>query len=88
MDFDSAFSRSGVTNSGGKITTRIDVPCSQELEEAVITLAGMAGVPKAEYLRSLVERAVFGDLALLRRLAKPIRSAQWDESGINEGSRP
>ena len=61
------FSRSGSTNTGGKLTQRLDIPCSEELMDAVSGLAMLAGVPRAEYARRLLERAMFGELALARR---------------------
>lgn len=60
------FARSGHSNDGGKLTRRLDVPVSEELEEAVIALAAIAGVPRAEFARRLLERAVYGDLGMLR----------------------
>jgi hypothetical protein len=85
---DTALSRSGRSDAGGKLTARLDVPVSAELEEAVIALAAVAGVPKAEYARMLMERAVFGDMSLLRRLARPIGMGPWDESRSNNGGQP
>lgn len=82
---DPMLSRSGRTDAGGKLTSRIDVPVSAELEEAVIALAAVNGVPKSEYVRGLIERAVFGDMALLRRLARPIQNGPWDQSTGGEG---
>lgn len=56
---DAVFSRSGHSHDGGKLSRRLDIPVSEELEEAVIALAAIAGVPKAEFARTLIERAVF-----------------------------
>lgn len=63
-------SRSGRTDASGKLTCRIDVPVSEELNEAIIALAAVAGVPKAEFARMLWEEAVFGRLSMLRRIAR------------------
>lgn len=77
-DAGTMLSRSGVSNATGKLTRRLDVPVSEELEEAVIALATLEGVPKAEYVRRVLERALFGDLSMLRRLS---RSATVGQSG-------
>lgn len=62
-----ALARGGTTNPGGKMTQRLDIPCTEELADAISALATLAGVPKAEYARRLLERAVFGELALARK---------------------
>ena len=77
---DPHFSRSGRTDPAGKLTARLDIPVSQETEEACIALAAMAGCPKAEYVRSIIERAVFGELLLVRRVARQVQSGPWDQS--------
>jgi len=73
-------SRSGQTGPGGKLVKRLDIPVSEELEEGVIALAAVAGLPKAEFARQVLERCVFGELPMLRRMARPGGSRQWDES--------
>lgn len=72
-------SRSGRSNPDGKLTQRFDIPVSEELNEAVIALATIAGVSKAEWLRDLIERAVFGELPMARRLARVRGSRESDE---------
>jgi len=84
---DPMLSRSGRTDAGGKLTERLDVPLSEETAEAVIALAAVAGVSKSEFARNIIERAVYGDLAMLRRLARPLRSSQWDDDPIKGGQR-
>lgn len=79
------FSRSGRSDAGGKLTERLDVPLSEETAEAVIALAAMAGMSKSEYARSIIERAVYGDLAMLRRLARPLQPSQDRASAISPG---
>lgn len=81
------FARSGHSNDGGKLTRRLDVPVSEELEEAVIALAAIAGVPRAEFARRLLERAVYGDLGMLRRVARERSGGPWDESPNGSGGR-
>lgn len=78
------FSRSGRTDPAGKLTRRLDIPVSEELEEAVIALAAVAGVPKAEFARSVIERLVWGELAMLRRVARPMLGGRWDESRTSD----
>lgn len=72
-------SRSGRSNADGKLTQRFDVPVSEELNEAVIALATIAGVSKAEWLRNLIERAVHGELSMVRRIAMPISPRPSDQ---------
>lgn len=64
-----AFSRTGTTNPGGKLTSRLDIPCSEDLADAIVAMAALAGVPKAEYARRVLERAMFGELPMARRLS-------------------
>lgn len=60
-------SRSG--NSGdGKKTSRLDIPVSEELEAEVISLATIANLPKAEWVRRQIERIVHGELGMIRRM--------------------
>ena len=78
---DTTLSRSGSTGASGKLTRRLDVPVSEELEEAVIVLASLAGVPKSEYVRQMLERQLFGELPMARRMAQSMRPRPWDQSG-------
>lgn len=84
-DDDPMFSRSGRTDAGGKLTTRIDIPSSIELDEALITMAALRGMPKAEYARSILERAVWGEFAMLRRVAKQAGLGPWDQLPDQQG---
>jgi hypothetical protein len=72
--------RSGTTSPTGKLTRRLDIPCSEELEEAVVGMAVLSGVPKAEYVRLLLERHLFGELSMARRMTRGGGMQQWDES--------
>lgn len=69
MDDAPMFARSGATNPGGKLTHRLDIPCTEDLADAISALATLAGMPKAEYARRILERAMFGELPIARRLA-------------------
>lgn len=51
-------SRSGRTNPDGKLTLRFDIPVSEELSERVIVAASHRGLPKAEFLRDLIDEAM------------------------------
>lgn len=73
-------SRSGKTEPGGKLTRRIDVPVTDDLDDGMTALAAVAGIPKAEFARWIMERAVFGELTLLRRVAQQVGRCPWDES--------
>ncbi len=61
--------RSGRTDPGGKLTARLDIPCTEELNEAVIAMATLHGMNKAELVRTMLERAFFGELNMMRRMA-------------------
>lgn len=73
-------SRSGRTNSDGKLTHRFDIPVTEELNDAVIALATIQGISKAEWLRDLIERAVFGELPMARRMSRARGGRESDES--------
>ena len=74
-------SRSGRTNPGGKLTQRFDVPVSEELNEAVIALATIEGISKAEWLRRVIERTVWGELSMLRRVTGRHGAMESEEKG-------
>lgn len=57
-DGDALLSRSGTSTCGGKLTRRIDVPVSEELEDLVISRAVAVGKPRAEFIRDLVQQAL------------------------------
>jgi hypothetical protein len=76
-------SRSGRSNDSGKLVARLDVPVSEELSEAVIAMAVTMGVPKAEYVRMVIERAVFGELSMVQRMTRPLAMCPSDESRRN-----
>lgn len=67
---DSMLSRSGRSNPDGKLTARLDVPVSEEIHEMVIALSALNGVPKAEYVRSILERTLLGEMSMMRRIAR------------------
>lgn len=70
IDGVTALSRSGATSPGGKLVARIDIPVTEELDNAMAALAGVSGIPKAEMGRRILERVVFGEMAMLRRFAQ------------------
>jgi len=76
---DTLLSRSGTSCSTGKLVRRLDVPVSEELEEAVIVMASLAGVPKSEYVRQVLERQLFGELPMARRMARAACRMQSEE---------
>ena len=77
-------SRSGRSNADGKLTQRFDIPVTDELNEAVIALSTIAGVSRAEWLRDLIERNVFGELPMARRMART-RGPRESEECPTEG---
>jgi len=51
-------SRSGRSNPDGKLTQRFDIPVSDELHERAIVAASHKGMPKAEFLRGVLDEAL------------------------------
>ncbi len=51
-------SRSGRSNPDGKLVAKLDIPVSEQLNEAVIIAAAAKGVPKAELVRDILNEAL------------------------------
>lgn len=64
---------------GGKLTHRLDVPMSESDMEALIALA--AGVTKAEYARDVLRRVIWGEMSMLRSVARSVRPGPSDDDG-------
>lgn len=64
----------------GKKICRLDVPVSEELEAAVISLATIAGISRAEWVRNQLERVVHGELVMLRRMTQQGGARQLEDS--------
>lgn len=62
-------SRLPTSNPFGKRDRRLDIPVSEALEERIIAMAALNGIPKAEYARRLLERSMFGEFAIAQSLA-------------------
>lgn len=73
-------SRSGRTSPDGKLTQRLDIPVSDDLNEAVIALSTIRGVSKAEWSRNVLEEAVYGKLSILRMVTQRGVTGQSGES--------
>jgi hypothetical protein len=82
---DTMLSRSGKSDAGGKLIARIDIPISEELNEAVIAMATTMGIPKTEYVRLVIERAVFGELSIVQRMTRSLSLGQCEEYRSNVG---
>lgn len=76
----SVLSRSGSTRPGGKLIYRFDIPVDETLHDAITALCTINRVPKAEFLRLLIEEVVFGKLYLLQRVSQSSSLNQSDES--------
>ncbi len=79
------FSRSGRSSPEGKLTQRLDIPVSEELNEAVIALATIHGLSKAEWLRGVLEKTIWGELSMLRKVTGHAPREQWDDGRSNIG---
>lgn len=66
---DPLLSRAATTSPFGKNDRRLDIPVSEELENAVISLATLRGMTKAEFARSVIEKALFGEFSMVQRIA-------------------
>ena len=66
---DTLLSRSGSSGHFGKLDRRLDVPVSEEIENAVIAIATLKGIPKAEFVRLLLEKALFGEFSMMQKIA-------------------
>lgn len=78
-------SRSGSTNGDGKLTCRLDIPMSEDMEAAVIALATLNGMTKAEWSRLQLDRVINGELAMVRRMAQQGTAWQSEDSGRKVG---
>jgi hypothetical protein len=77
---DPTLSRSGVTDPHGKMTCRLDIPVTEEMADAVGLMAAAHGIPRAEWVRRLLEREMFGSLRTIQRLAGIHLPPQRDQS--------
>jgi len=62
-------SRGSSSSPFGKLEKRLDIPCSEVLEERLIAMAALNGIPKAEYSRRILERAMFGEFVIAQSMA-------------------
>ncbi len=63
-------SRPATPSPLGKCDRKLEITVSEALEERLIAMAAFVGVPKATYARQLLERAMFGDFVMLRKVAQ------------------
>lgn len=56
----------------GKCTERCDIPLTEDTNNKLITLAGMAGMTKAEYVRLILERHVYGAADQIQQRRDPL----------------
>ena len=68
-------------NLGGKLSHRLDVPMSEADMGVLIALAAVAGVTKAEYARHVLRRAIWGEMSMLRSVARSGRPGPSDDDG-------
>ena len=69
-----SLSRSGNTSPFGKNDRSIDVQISERLEEAVIAMAMLNGMKKGEYVRHLLECAMFGEFSMAQMMVADRRN--------------
>lgn len=84
-DNDTMLSRSGVSHATGKLTRRLDIPVSEEMEDMVISRAVAAERPRAEFTRDLLQQALTAPQLI--GLPAPVR-AQLDVLATIAGAEP
>lgn len=62
-------SRSGNSSPFGKNDRRLDILIPEELENAIIAMATLRGIPKGEFARSILEKAMFGEFSMVQKIA-------------------
>lgn len=62
-------SRPSFPNPLGKCDRPLDLTVSEALEERLITMAALAGKPKATYAREILERVMFGEFTMMQMIA-------------------
>jgi hypothetical protein len=67
------FARSGKTQPGGKMTARLDIPCTEEMSDAVTAFAYLNRKPKAEVAREALELGLVVMRHMNDRHAAPVR---------------
>jgi hypothetical protein len=82
---DIRLARSGVSNATGKLTRRLDIPVSEEMEDMVISRAVAAERPRAEFTRDLLQQALTAPQLI--GLPVPVR-AQLDVLATIAGAEP
>lgn len=85
MPDNTMLSRSGTTSDDGKMTFRLDVPVGEELYEAVNALAVLQGKKRSEWVRWQLEKIVYGELPMARRVTGNIGRQQDDSDRMNVG---
>lgn len=66
---DTCLSRSGTSSPLGKNDRRLDILISEELENAIIAMATLRGIPKGELARVALEEMAFGKFSMLQKIA-------------------
>jgi hypothetical protein len=73
-DQDDAMMSRRASAPDGKLTANLDLMVSQELLEALITLAHVKAFQnRSEYVRDVLHRHVFGELETVRLLARAMQ---------------
>ncbi len=80
-DLPSEYARPGHSSPDGKMTSRVDVPCTDRLAEALSGLAFIHGMTRAEYVREVLEEHAFGKVFILERIGRRPPGG----NGSNEG---
>lgn len=66
---DPMLSRSGNSSPFGKNDRRLDILIHEDLENAIIAMATLRGIPKGEFARSILEKAMFGEFSMVQKIA-------------------
>ena len=79
MTDDTRLARSQNSTPGGKCVRRIDVPLTEDLDDAITAVATVMGIPRAEFVRNVLHRFMFGELSMVRMMARMGLSNPSDE---------
>jgi hypothetical protein len=68
---------------GEKCTHDIHIPLPESMHDDVVTIARLCGKSKADWVRSLIARELYGQLdAVKRKVAGKPTFGEWDERGL------
>lgn len=74
-------SRSSNPSPLGKCDRTLELTIPEALEERIVAMAALRGIPKATYARQILERAMFGEFHMIRMVATQADGINTENSG-------